>query len=316
VKFCRSSIMPYLSVVIFVTGWALTPVFVRYMKDSYEPHSQAFIRYGSAAVALLVYSALFFPEELKAALRRWRSLFSMSLLVLAMQFAWTVAIYNTTATKAQLVTTVQAPLVIFLSFLVFREEHAVIRSWRYLLGTALCIVGVMGVFMQRSGAGVSLVVDLALVLLLFVSITWAVYAVWGRHTAKSLHPVALFTVLSLFVTAGFFLSTLLFGNYRCLVEAGTRMNGIAFISGVVCIAAAHCAFHHAQLHLGSAYCTSLQLVSPFITHVIALFFWSDEKLIFVQQLGGLLLILGCLMVIRSRALGSLLSGGSASEKAS
>ena len=296
--------IPYLSVVVFVLGWALTPVFVRYKKDAYEPHSQAFIRYGSAAVALFVYSLFWLPAELKEAFKRWRTLLSMSLLVLAMQFAWTVAIYNTTATKAQLVTTVQAPLVILLSFLLFREEHAVIRSWRYLLGTAFCIIGVVGVFMQRTSTSVALVVDLALMLLLFVSFTWAVYAVWGRHTAKSLHPVAMFTVLSLFVTAGFFISTLVFGDYRCLLDAGFRMNGIAFISGVICIAAAHCAFHHAQLHLGSAYCTSLQLVSPFITHVIALFFWSDEKLIFVQQLGGLLLIAGCLLVIRSRALGS------------
>lgn len=305
----RKNMLPYLSVVVFVMGWALTPVFVRYMKDAYEPHSQAFIRYGSAAVALFFYSLIWLPEELKEAFKRWRTLLSMSLLVLAMQFAWTVAIYNTTATKAQLVTTVQAPLVILLSFLLFREEHAVIRSWRYLVGTAFCIVGVVGVFMQRTSTSVALVVDLALMLLLFVSITWAVYAVWGRHTAKSLHPIAMFTVLSLFVTAGFFVSTLLFGDYRCLLEAGLRMNGIAFISGVICIAAAHCAFHHAQLHLGSAYCTSLQLVSPFITHVIALFFWSDEKLIFVQQMGGLLLIAGCLLVIRSRALG----GGLLSE---
>jgi len=303
----NKSIMPYLSVVVFVTGWALTPVFVRYMSGAYEPHSQAFIRYGSAAVALLLYTAFRMPGALKEAFARWRILLSMSLLVLLMQFAWTVAIYHTTATKAQLVTTLQAPLVILLSFLVFREERAVIGSWRYLLGTLSCIAGVLAIFIRRSGGGLSLTVDLALILLIFVSITWTIYAVWGRHTAKSLHPIALFAVLSVFVSAGFLLSTLLLGDISCLATAGPRMNFIAFISGVICIAAAHCAFHHAQLHLGSAYCTSLHLTSPFITHIIALFFWTDEKLVLLQQLGGFLLIAGCLLVIRSRVTGSAIS---------
>lgn len=290
----------YLSVPLFVLGWALTPVFVRYMSGSYDPYTQAFIRYASAAFALTLYSSVVYRVELLRAIRHWRILLPMSAMITTMQLAWTVAIYHTTATMAQLVTTLQAPLVILLSFLVFHDERNTIRNPRFILGTLLCIVGVTGVFMRDDGESIRIVIDLALVLLVFVSVAWAVYAVWGRHTAKGLHPVAMFTVISVYVTIGFVFTMLLFGDPRTLLSAGPRMNGIAFISGVVCIALAHCAFHFAQVRLGSAFCTTIQLVSPFITHVLALGFWPDERLLWIQWTGGGILLLGAFLVIQAR----------------
>lgn len=217
-----------------------------------------------------------------------------------MQLAWTVAIYNTTATIAQLVTTLQAPLVILLSYFIFHDEREVIRSPVFLIGTVLCIVGVTGVFMREDGGAVHFHIDIGLALLLFVSVAWSLYAVWGRHTAKGLHPVAMFTVISVYVSIGFVFTMYALGNPNTFVSAGLRINAIAFISGVICIAAAHCGFHYAQVRLGSAFCTSIQLLSPLITHVLALAFWADERLQPLQWKGGILLIIGSLMVIRTR----------------
>jgi drug/metabolite transporter (DMT)-like permease len=217
-----------------------------------------------------------------------------------MQLAWTVAIYNTTATKAQMVTTLQAPTVILLSFLVFHEERAVIRNPKYLMGSLLCVMGVIGVYMRDNEGTLRFHWDLAFILLLFVSIAWSVYAVWGRHTAKGLHPAAMFTVISCYVSLGFVGTMVGWGHPSRLITAGIAMNGIAFISGVVCIAAAHCAFHYAQVRLGSAYCSSIQLITPFITHIIALILWPDESLRWVQWLGGFMLIAGSFWVIQTQ----------------
>ena len=234
----------------------------------------------------------------------------MSLLVLGMQTAWMVAIYHTTATMAQLVTTLQAPLVILLSFAVFREERRVIRNPGYIMGSLLCLIGVIAVFMRKDGGTLQFRVDFAMILLMCVSIFWAVYAVWGRHTAKGLHPVAMFTVLSVYVSIGFIFVMFKFGDPQTLCNAGLRMNSIAFISGVVCIAAAHCGFHYAQVRLGSAYCTSIQLGSPFITHVLAYALWPDEALLLVQWAGGVMLVGGGLLVVRARWKTGLQTGAS------
>lgn len=300
----------YLSVPLFVLGWALTPVFVRYMSGAYDPYTQAFIRYASAALALCLYASLLYRKELFRAIRQWRILLPMSAMVTAMQLAWTVAIYHTTATMAQLVTTLQAPLVILLSFLVFHEERDTIRNPRFIFGTILCIIGVTGVFMRDDGKSIRIYIDLALLLLIFVSVAWAVYAVWGRHTAKGLHPVAMFTVISVYVSIGFVFTMFLFGRPETLIQAGARMNGIAFLSGVICIAVAHCAFHYSQVRLGSAFCTSIQLVSPFITHLLALCFWPDERLLWIQWAGGGILLLGSFVVIRIKGSTLKQNGGS------
>ncbi|HDP35362.1 MAG TPA: DMT family transporter [Candidatus Hydrogenedentes bacterium] len=288
------------SVALFLFGWALTPVFVRYMSDAYDPYTQAFIRYISAAAALCLYSLLFYRRDLMRAIANWRVLVPMSAMIICMQLAWTIAIYNTTATMAQLVTTLQAPLVILLSFAVFHEERAVIRSPGYIVGSLLCLVGVTAVFMRDDGESVRIIIDFAMILLLFVSISWSVYAVWGRHTAKGLHPVAMFTVISVYVSIGFIFTMCAFGAPTTLWSAGAHMNGIAFISGVVCIAAAHCGFHYAQVRLGSAYCTSIQLGTPFITHLLAFALWPDEALLWIQWAGGVMLVGGGFLVVRAR----------------
>jgi len=288
------------SVALFLFGWALTPVFVRYMSAAYDPYTQAFIRYASAAAVLCVYAFFCYRRELLRAFANWRTLLPMSMMIICMQLAWTIAIYNTTATMAQLVTTLQAPLVILLSFAVFREERQVIRSPGYIIGSLLCLIGVTAVFMRDDGESVRFIIDYAMILLLFVSISWSVYAVWGRHTAKGLHPVAMFTVISVYVSIGFIFTMCAFGDPATLWSAGARMNGIAFISGVVCIAAAHCGFHYAQVRLGSAYCTSIQLGTPFITHLLAFALWPDEALLFIQWAGGFMLVGGGCLVVRAR----------------
>ncbi len=296
----KSSIATPFSVTLFLMGWALTPVFVRYMSDAYDPYTQAFIRYLSAAAALWVYAFLFYRRDLMLAVRRWRTLAPISMVVVCMQLAWTIAIYNTTATMAQLVTTLQAPLVILLSFVVFREERDVILSPAYILGALLCYIGVIAVFMRDDGESIRFYVDYAMILLLFVSMAWAVYAVWGRHTAKGLHPVTMFTMISVYVSLGLFMAMCLLGDPSTLWTAGMRMNGIAFTSGIICIAAAHCGFHYAQVRLGSAYCTSLQLITPFITHVLAYTLWPDEALLWIQWAGGAMLVSGGFLVVRAR----------------
>ncbi len=288
------------SIALFLMGWSLTPVFVRYMSGAYDPYTQAFVRYLSAAAALCAYAYVFYRRDLFLAMRRWRTLAPIGAVVVCMQIAWTVAIYNTTATMAQLVTTLQAPTVILFSFIVFHEERDVIRSPFYIVGSLLCFLGVIAVFMRDDGEQVRFYVDFAMILLLFVSVAWAVYAVWGRHTAKGLHPVAMFTMISVYVTIGLFFAMCLFGNPAGLPHVGLRMNSIAFMSGVICIASAHCGFHYAQVRLGSAYCTTLQLLTPFITHVLAYALWPDEALLWIQWAGGAMLVTGAFLVIRAK----------------
>ncbi len=287
----------YAALAVSALGWALAPVFIRYLTAYYDPYVQSFVRYVSAAAALLPYCVVFYREELLRAARRWRTLLAISLLVVFMQTAWTMAIYHTTATSAQLIAKLQVPMVVLLSYAMFHEERGVIVSFRFLAGGLLSLIGVAGVLMREPGAGLLPAFDYAFALLMFVNVCWAVYIVGSRHTCKDLHPVPMFTVVSVMVTAGFLPVMLLLGDTSALERAGAGVGAVAFLSGMVSISMSHCAFHYAQVRLGAAFCTTLHLVNPFFTYLVALTLWPDEAMNLLQWIGAAVLITGSMLVV-------------------
>ena len=89
------------------------------------------------------------------------------------------------------------------------------------------------------------------------------------------------------------------GDPHTLAAAGTRTTIIALLSGTLPIAIAHCAFHFAQKQLGAAFCNSVIMLNPLLTHAIALLLWHNEKMNWIQWLGAALLLTGTYMVIRA-----------------
>lgn len=290
----------YAALAFSALGWALAPVFIRLLSPHYDPYTQSFARYVSAAAALLPWCAAVYPRELRQALGRWRTLLAISLLVVCMQTAWTMAIYHTTATSAQLIAKLQVPMVVLLSYAVFHEERGVILNPLYLAGSVLAFAGVMGVLMREPGAGLLPAFDLAFGLLMFVNVCWALYIVGSRHTCKDLHPVPMFTVVAVMVTAGFLPVMLVMGDVSLLVSAGPGVGLLAFVSGMVSISGAHCAFHYAQVRLGAAFCTTMHLLNPLATYLIALALWPDEAMNAAQWAGAAVLVTGSLMVVRAQ----------------
>jgi len=293
-------LLPYLAIAVTAFGWALSPVFMRYMSASYDPLTQAFIRYCSAMVVLVPFSAYFYGAELRRLLSQPRNLIGLALLAVLMQTLWTYSLYLTTATTAVLITKLQVAFVIVLSFVLFREERAVIRSPGYLFGTLLGVTGVILFVQADSQASLMPQHHLAVLVLIVVSLCWAAYAVWGKHLVMNTHSVPMFTVVSLFATLGFLVLMSAAGNPASLIAAGPRVALIAFVSGVFSLGIAHCTFHYAQKHLGSAFSSSITLLSPLITHVFARLLWADELLATIQWIGGASLIAGSYLVVQAQ----------------
>ena len=297
----------YAALLVSTIGWALAPVFIRYLCAHYDPYVQSFVRYASAAVALAPWCMYRYPRELRRALGRWRALVLISLVVVGLQISWTMAIYHTTATAAQLILKIQVPMVILMSYAVFREERFVILSPRFLGGTALALAGVTGVLMREPSVRWFPAFDLAFGLLMIVNVLWSFYIVGSRHTCKDLHPVPMFTVVAVLVSIGFLPVMLLKGDTASIGTAGAWVGFIAFLSGMTSISMAHCAFHCAQVRLGAAFCTSLQVANPLVTYVVALLLWSDEALNALQWVGAVVLVIGSILVIDAQRRGGLAS---------
>ena len=292
--------LAYTALAAATLGWAISPIFMRYMTGAYDPYTQSFLRYAFATAILVAISGIGFREGFMAAWRRPKATLGLALLNVVMQTAWTVALYHTTATAAQLITKIQVLMIIAMSYFLYHEERAVIRSPRYIFGTVLGFLGLAGVLMDHPSASLLPTLDLSVFLLLFTSVCWSFYAVWGKHIVKDLHPVPMFTVVSIYTTIGFAANMLLFGDPGTIVSGGSAMLGIAALSSVLPIAIAHAAYHYAQHKLGAAFCISVQLVTPAITNGLALFFWPDESMNAIQWIGAGILTAGSLFVIQAQ----------------
>ena len=290
----------YLALSSAVLGWSISPIFMRLLTKAYDPFTQAFLRYGTAAVILVVISVIWFRPGLVAAIRRPKATLGLALLNATMQTTWTISLYYTTATTAQLITKTQVVMIIAMSYFIYHEERSVITSPRYLFGSVLGILGVCGVLMDNPEQSMFPQPNYAAGLLLFTSVCWSVYAVWGKHIVKELHPVPMFTVVAVYTSTIFAINMWLFGSPATILSAGGNMLALAAFSSILPIAIAHCAYHYAQRHLGSAFCISMMLINPAITNFLALLFWADESMNWIQWLGAGVLTLGSYFVIQAQ----------------
>lgn len=278
-----------------MVSWALAPVLIRYLSGAYEPYGQNLVRYGSATVILIIVSALFYREDLLKVLRNPYAVLGLAALNLLQQTTWTYGCYGTPATIAQLMGKLSVVFVFILAFVFFREERAVIRSPLFLGGTAVSLLGVVGILEVRWEQLIPNV-DLPMLLLWITAVLWAGYTVWARHLVLDVHPIPMFTVLSIFTTAGFGALTFTVGDPAMIPAAGWRLTAVAFLSGLISIALAHTAFHYAQKRLGSALSSAFNLLTPLATFSFAWFILPDETLSVYQMLGAAMLLTGTAVI--------------------
>jgi drug/metabolite transporter (DMT)-like permease len=196
---------------------------------------------------------------------------------------------------AQLITKLNIVFVIIFSFFLFHEERAVIRSPSYLGGTLLSLVGVAAV-LAKDPASLVPIFDRAAALLLGTAVCWGVYMVWSKHLVMGMHPIPMFTVVSIYTTLGLGILSLTLGEPGTLIAAGPRLTAVAFISGLLPIALAHPAFHFAQRTLGSAFSNSCNLLTPLLTYLFGVTVLVNERLTRSQWLGAAMLIAGTALV--------------------
>jgi len=284
-----------LCLVVAAFGWALTPVFIRFLSSTFDVFTMPFLRYGSAAVVLAVISALAFRTELIDVLRNHKGLIGLAAVNVTMMCFWTAGCSMATATKAQLISKLSIVFIIIFSFFLFREERAVITNPAYLFGTLLSFVGVAALT-SDDPASLAPSLDTGTLVLLATAVLWAVYTVWSRHVVIHCHPIAMFTAVALYTSLGCGLVCLMLGRPSSVLTASPGMLVIAVISGLVPIALGHPCFLFAQKHLGAALCSSFTLLNPLITYGIALLIWTDERLTPVQWVGAGVLLAGTLLV--------------------
>ena len=196
--------------------WASAPLFIRYFRDYYDPHTQNFFRYAFACLGLLVIrmfsrSGRFLPS--RSAMVR---LLLPMVANVVFQVGNVAALYYIDPGMASFLAKLSAVFAAAFAFVFFQEERTVIRSPRFLIGVCVILLGAAGVSaltVETRGPELAWGVLLALL----GAAGWGGYVVAIKHAVRSVTPI--FTVS---------VSRVTFGERMSLAQIGS---GIVLLVG-------------------------------------------------------------------------------------
>jgi len=276
--------------------WSWPTIFIKFLSTDFDVVTQNFYRYSAASAFLLAYTAIFQRHPMVAAWKDPRRFLLPSFLVFVFQIVWVQGIYLTTPTIAALISKLDVLFIILLSSLFFASERRIMKSRYFPLGFALAFGGVIGVVLGR-GASLPTQFDLGVAFLLLRCLLWAAYIVSVRNLVRVVDPLVAATVVYTLAAMMFLPTVLIFGEVGRITVVSANTNLVLFGSGVLCVGLGNAFNYTAIRYLGSSIPAILLLATPFLTGIFS-YITLHETLTMLQVASGLLLILGCWVIIR------------------
>ncbi|MBU0477028.1 DMT family transporter [bacterium] len=287
-------------IVITACIWGFGPIFVRYFSKYLDVHTQNAFRYLSGSLSLFIIVSIFFRSEFRQCLKVWKKLFITAFFLIIMQTFWVMALYRVLPAFVSLIGKISIVLTVIVSFMLFPEERESIKSAKYILGTLLCLLGVIGVIFFK-GEVTSLQMKWGIIFIILANLFWTFYAVYVQKTLRNYNIVAFTPFVFIISAFVFFLMALIEGNPLAIIHLPIRVLFILFISGLFCIGLAHSVYYFAIRATGIAMASSILLISPLLTAIFSYFIFG-EILTTGQLASGAVLLTGGYIVSKSKGI--------------
>ena len=291
-----TAVMAISTVALF---WALPAIFIYYLRDHFDAHTQNFYRYLTATMILWVLVAATRRGELKAPLRRPAFPFLATALVNTVyQAIWASTFYFIQPGLAVFLLRLNVIFTALFVYFLYKDERHIILDWRYLAGMAGTIIGGIGVVKGGSqvlGGNQWIGVTLALSAGLF----WSLYAIAIKHLMRHSDPTVGFTYVATITTGLLFPVAVMWGDPARILSVPWYIPLVVIGSGFLCIGMTHPLYYYAIRHLGAAVSSTVILASPIFTVLISVAIF-DERLTIIQLLFGLVLLIGAGLCIWAR----------------
>jgi drug/metabolite transporter (DMT)-like permease len=288
----------HLAILATVVIWSTPSLFQFYLIRYYEPWSQNFYRYLVAFLAVLPFVILRFRSggpRLNAP--DFLACLIPSLPNVIHQITQTVALYHMGPGVYAIFGRSSVIFTALLALIFFPEERGIIRQWQFQIGTALGLIGAVGVVCFQEGWQAGSVPLGGFTIAFTASFCWALYSVLVKRPSARLGPIRSFGVIS-FITSMLLLPlTLAFGKIETPLRVDAGVNIILIVSAVTCISLAHVLYYVAIRKVGVALSQTLQLICPAgALGLSALFF--GERLTQAQLWSAGLLLFGAYLAMR------------------
>ena len=288
----------YLAVFATVVIWSTPSLFQFYLIRYYEPWSQNFYRYLVAFFAVLPFVFVRF----RAAGGRvdWHVFLAClvpSLPNVVHQITQTVALYHMGPGVYAIFGRSSVIFTALLALVFFPEERRIIRQWQFQVGTALGLIGAVGVVRFQEGWEAGVVPLRGFAIAFTASFCWALYSVLVKRPSAQLGPIRSFGIIS-FITSLLLLPlTLAFGKIETPLRVDAGVNIILIVSAVTCISLAHVLYYVAIRKVGVALSQTLQLICPAGALGLSAIFFGG-RLTHAQLWRAALLLFGAFLAMR------------------
>jgi drug/metabolite transporter (DMT)-like permease len=283
--------------------WSTPSLFQFYLNRFYDPWAQNFYRYAVACLAVIPFVFYRFRRNVP---RLDRGLFVACLIPalpnVVHQITQTVALFHMGPGVYAIFIRSSVIITTLLALIFFPEERRIIRQWQFQAGTALGLIGAVGVLWFQPGREGGTIAWRGMAIAFTASFCWALYSVLVKRPSARLGPIRSFGAIS-FITSLLLLPlTLAFGKIETPLQVDAGVNLILVISAVTCISLAHVLYYVAIRQVGVALSQTLQLICPAgALGLSALFF--GERLTHAQLWSAVLLLFGAFLAMRARPTG-------------
>ena len=286
-----------LSLATSILFWSSVPLLLRYFTHLMDAWTVNGLRYSFAALFWLPF-VLRHRREVPEGRNIWRDAIPPTIVHVIGQMLFGLTPYFNDATVMNFVSRSSFLFVTLFGLAMLPEERPLARRalfWAGAVGTAAGLVT-----MYRGGLGTASTSAGGMLLLVGTSSLWGLYSVLIRKCMRGYSVRLSFGVISLYAAP--FLLGLMFavGDWHAALKLDLLRWVLVWVSAVAGIAIGHTFFFKAIHALGPIFSEGTLLLIPFLTAVLA-FFVLHEHLSRLQWIGGVILVLGCLLLILAKA---------------
>lgn len=255
-------------------------------------------RYVFAALMFLP-SDIWLLRRMASADRRrlWRAGLVPALAYVVAQVFYGLAPYWNNATMLNFGCRLSIPFTTLFGFLLIARERALARSKRFWSGLAMALAGFVTMF--AGGFGTDSTSPAGMALLGCFAVGWGLYVATVGRFLGGFSPVASFGVVSAIACPFHIAIMLAWGHPAALLQTSAADWLLLFISSFLGLAFANVLMYFAMHILGPVTTDASMLLVPFLT-ALAAHLWAGETLRPLQWVAGLVLLLGCALLIAAR----------------
>ncbi|MCD4700098.1 MAG: DMT family transporter [Phycisphaerae bacterium] len=294
------------------------PIFLRFFTDYLDAWTVNAVRYSVAALLLLPFVLILLrrPEVKKHAAVRlsssksgdgyksiWRAAMVPSVINIIGQVLWALSPYYKVEAATMGFTTKSSFLfTVLFGFMLIPKERLLGKKPLFFVGAAVCVGGLAIMFLQKmlTEDGSSLT---GMGILVATAAFWGAYAVSVRLYLGG-YPLRLsFGVVSLYTAGALVVLMLIFGDYSALGGLGDETVKVLLLlaaSAVIGMVFSHLLYYRGIHGLGPVTSNGILMATPFLTYMGAWIF-LDEKMTWIQMLGGFVIVGGGILLVRSKS---------------